>query len=111
MRSRRTRARRRRSCGRPNGSGRDRKMPDTGGGPHVPPRLVVLAGRKGRPSLLPFVGVLLALLAVGLVGLLMLNTALNKGAFSLRQENRKSTALTQEDQQYQQELAKLSEPG
>jgi hypothetical protein len=86
-------------------------MPDTGGGPHVPPRLVVLAGRKGRPSLLPFVGVLLALLAVGLVGLLMLNTALNKGAFSLRQENRKSTALTQEDQQYQQELAKLSEPG
>jgi len=71
----------------------------------------VLAGRKGRPSLLPFVGVLLVLLTLGLVALLMLNTALNKGAFSLRQENRKTTDLTQQDQQYQQDLARLSEPG
>lgn len=86
-------------------------MPDTGGGPSVPPRLIVLAGRKGRPSLLPFVAVLLALLGLGLVGLLMLNTALNKGAFSLRQENRKATELTQQDQQYQQDLSRLSEPG
>ena len=86
-------------------------MPDTGGGPSVPPRLIVLAGRKGRPSLLPFVAVVLVLLGLGLVGLLMLNTALNKGAFSLRQENREATELTQQDQQYQQDLSRLSEPG
>jgi hypothetical protein len=86
-------------------------MPDIGGGPSVPPQLIVLAGRKGRPSLLPFVAVLLALLGIGLVGLLMLNTELNKGAFALRQANREATALTQQQQQYQQELSRLTEPG
>jgi type II secretory pathway pseudopilin PulG len=86
-------------------------MSGDGGGAGVPPRLVVLAGRKGRPSLLPFVGVLLVLLSLGLVGLLLLNTALNQGAFKLRQKQSDSTKLTQEAEQYQQELAKLSEPG
>ena len=86
-------------------------MNEIGGGPGVPPRLVVLAGRKGRPSLLPFVGVLLALLSLGMVGLLLLNTALNQGAFQLRQKQNQQTKLTQEQEQYQQELAKLSEPG
>jgi hypothetical protein len=86
-------------------------MADTGGGSGLPPRLVVLAGRKGRPSLLPFAAVLLFLLAVGLVGLLLLNTALNKGAFSMQREQKTATKLTQEEQLYQQDLAKLSEPG
>src|SRR5258708_25208571 len=81
------------------------------GGPSGPPRVIVLAGRKGRPSLLPFVGVLLALLALGLVGLLLLNTALNQGAFKLRQKQSDQTKLIQQEQQYRQELSRLSEPG
>lgn len=82
-----------------------------GGGARVPPRLVVLAGRKGRPSLLPFVAVLLVLATVGLVGLLLLNTALNKGAFTLRQRQAEATRLTQRSEQAQQSLAELAEPG
>lgn len=90
-------------------------MSDTGGpdsgGTRVPPRLVVLAGRKGRPSLLPFVAVLLVLATVGLVGLLLLNTALNQGAFTLKQRQAEATKLAQQAEQAKQELAKLAEPG
>jgi hypothetical protein len=82
-----------------------------GSGPVIPPRLVVLAGRKGRPSLLPFVCVLLVVLTLGLVALLALNTAVNKGAFDLKKKQAEQTTLTQQAEQYQQELAKLSEPG
>src|SRR5260221_5210965 len=85
-------------------------MSDAGTGSSPARRLVVLAGRKGRPSLLPFAAVLLFLLTVGLIGLLLLNTALNRGAFQLKQEQRKATKLTQEAEQEQQDLARLSEP-
>ncbi len=81
------------------------------GGTRVPPRLVVLAGRKGRPSLLPFVAVLLVLATVGLVGLLLLNTALNRGAFTLKQRQAEATKLAQQTERAKQELAGLAEPG
>jgi hypothetical protein len=75
------------------------------------PRLVVLAGRKGKPSLLPFVAVLLVLGLLGMLALLFLNTELNKGAFTIKQQKASATKLTQEAQQIQQSLAGLDGPG
>ncbi|NUR58333.1 MAG: hypothetical protein HOV87_06515 [Catenulispora sp.] len=75
------------------------------------PRLVVLAGRKGKPSLLPYVAVLLVLGLLGMLALLFLNTELNKGAFTIKQQKASATKLTQEAQQIQQSLAGLDGPG
>ena len=75
------------------------------------PRLVVLAGRKGKPSLLPFVAVLLVLGLLGMLALLLLNTELNKGAFTIKQQKATATKLTQEAEQIQQSLASLDGPG
>jgi hypothetical protein len=80
-------------------------------GEGISPRLVVLAGRKGRSSLLPFVAVLLVLGLLGMVALLFLNTELNKGAFTIKQQKATATRLTQESQQIQQSLAQLNGAG
>lgn len=88
------------STGRGGGSGRP-----------VSPRLVVLAGRKGTPSLLPFVAVLLVLGLVGLLALLLLNTELNKGAFTIKQQKATATKLEQQSEQIQQSLNGLDGPG
>ena len=82
-----------------------------GGGSGISPRLVVLAGRKGTPSLLPFVAVLLVLGLVGLLALLFLNTELNKGAFTIKQQKATATKLEQENEQIQQSLNGLNGPG
>lgn len=81
-----------------------------GRGGALSPRLVVLAGRKGRPSLLPFVAVLLVLGLLGMVALLLLNTELNKGAFTIKQQKATATKLIQESEQIQQSLASLAGP-
>jgi hypothetical protein len=72
---------------------------------------VVLAGRKGTPSLLPFVAVLLVLGLVGLVALLVLNTELNKGAFTIKQQKATATKLQQQSEQIQESLNGLDGPG
>ena len=82
-----------------------------GSGRTVSPRLVVLAGRKGTPSLLPFVAVLLVLAVVGMVALLFLNTALNKGAFTIKQQKATATKLEQQSEQIQESLNGLDGPG
>ncbi|MBS2538681.1 hypothetical protein KGQ20_38635, partial [Catenulispora sp. NF23] len=83
----------------------------SGRGGGISPRLVVLAGRKGTPSLLPFVAVLLVLGTVGLVALLFLNTELNKGAFTIKQQKATATKLEQQSEQIQQSLNSLDGPG
>lgn len=82
-----------------------------GSGRTVSPRLVVLAGRKGTPSLLPFVAVLLVLAVVGMVALLFLNTELNKGAFTIKQQKATATKLEQQSEQIQESLNGLDGPG
>ncbi|MEY9910856.1 type II secretory pathway pseudopilin PulG [Catenulispora sp. MAP12-49] len=72
---------------------------------------MVLAGRKGTPSLLPFVAVLLVLGVVGLLALLLLNTELNKGAFTIKQQKATATKLEQQSEQIQQSLNGLDDPG
>src|ERR1041385_8504081 len=83
----------------------------SGRGDALSPRLVVLAGREGRPAPLAFVAVLLVLGLLGMVALLLLNTELNKGAFTIKQQKATATKLIQESEQIQQSLASLDGPG
>jgi cell division protein FtsB len=50
------------------------------------------------------------LLSGGLIGLLMLNTALNQGSFQLAQLQQQTTTLTDEQQGLQQQIASWSAP-
>jgi len=95
-----------------NAGGESRAAGGSGGsGRTVSPRLVVLAGRKGTPSLLPFVAVLLVLAVVGMLALLFLNTELNKGAFTIKQQKATATKLEQQSEQIQESLNSLDGPG
>lgn len=59
----------------------------------------------------PFVLAVLALIAVGIVGLLVLNTAINENAFTLQDLREQQTVLDAAEQQLTDELADLSSPG
>jgi hypothetical protein len=88
---------------RPGGGARPR---GPGPGPFA-----VVSGFAGRRTVIPFALLVLALLTGGLVVLLLLNTALDRGAFELQAAQRRQTDLTDQQQQYQQQLAALSAPG
>jgi hypothetical protein len=62
-----------------------------------PPGLRVVPGRPPRPRRAPFVVLVLFLLGLGLVGLLVLNTALQQGSFDLA-EFEQDTALLRDRQ-------------
>jgi hypothetical protein len=68
-------------------------------------------GAKKRPAGRgPFAFMVVLLLSGGLIGLLMLNTALNQGSFQLAQLQQRTTALTDEQQGLQQQIAGWSAP-
>jgi hypothetical protein len=73
--------------------------------------VAVIEGFAGRRSVIPFALLLLGLLAVGLVLLLLLNTALDRGAFELQSAQKKQSQLTDQQQELQLRLAGLSAPG
>jgi hypothetical protein len=93
----------------------------TGGPPDRPVRPVrppgrlgpvaVIEGFAGRRSVIPFAILVLGLLSVGLVILLLLNTALDRGAFELNTAQKRQGQLTDQQQQLQLRLAALSAPG
>ncbi|WFB10026.1 septum formation initiator family protein [Streptomyces sp. LX-29] len=58
----------------------------------------------------PFVFLVVVLLGSGLIGLLVLNSALNQGSFELSRLERQATELTDERQALQQEVDELSAP-
>ena len=74
------------------------------GPPHPIPRQVrrpgrvgpvaVIEGFAGRRSVIPFAILVLFLLAVGLVILLLLNTALDRGAFEIQAAQKRQSQLT-----------------
>ncbi|MGH6656198.1 MAG: hypothetical protein ACRDVE_13455 [Actinocrinis sp.] len=79
-----------------------------------PPRtgpVAVIEGFAGRRSVIPFAILLLGLLAVGLVILLLLNTALDRGAFQLQAAQKRQSELTDQKQQLQLHLSGLTAPG
>jgi hypothetical protein len=59
----------------------------------------------------PFVVLVLALVAAGIVGLLLLNTAINTNAFTLSRLRDKQSTLDAREQQYKRDLADLESPG
>ncbi|EME97275.1 septum formation initiator [Streptomyces mobaraensis NBRC 13819 = DSM 40847] len=58
----------------------------------------------------PFVLLVVVLLGSGLIGLLLLNSALNQGSFELTRLQRKTTELTDRQQALQQEVDQLAAP-
>ncbi|HIW61704.1 MAG TPA: hypothetical protein H9881_04550 [Candidatus Stackebrandtia excrementipullorum] len=59
----------------------------------------------------PFVLAVLGLIAAGIVGLLVLNTAINENAFTLQDLREQQAVLDASEQQLSDELADLSSPG
>jgi hypothetical protein len=73
--------------------------------------VAVIEGFAGRRSVIPFAVLVLCLLALGMVSLLLLNTALDRGAFELQTAQKKQSQLTDQQQELQLRLAGLSAPG
>jgi hypothetical protein len=71
----------------------------------------VIEGLAGRRSVIPFAIVIMALLGTGLLMLLLLNTALNRGAFQTQAAQKRQSQLTDQQQELQLKLAALSAPG
>ncbi|GHE67244.1 hypothetical protein CP980_24395 [Streptomyces vinaceus] len=68
------------------------------------------AGSAGQAALTPFVLLVVALLAGGLISLLLLNSALNQGSFQLSKLKKETTALTDEEQALQRDVDGYSAP-
>ena len=83
-----------------------KRAPRPGGGP----RLAVIDGFAGRRSAIPFAVLVLFVLAIGLFGLLMLNTAMDNNSVRTQQAQQQQAALTDREQQLSQQLAGLSAP-
>jgi hypothetical protein len=71
----------------------------------------VNAGRSRRAARTPFVLLVVVLLAVGLVALLMLNTSLNEGAFTLQRLQARSDGLRDDIQATQRQVDQAAAPG
>lgn len=70
----------------------------------------MIDGFAGRRSAIPFALLVLAVLGVGLVVLLMLNTAMDENSIKIQQAQQKQAGLTDREQQLSQQLAGLSAP-
>ncbi|MEU3724362.1 hypothetical protein [Streptomyces sp. NPDC031705] len=64
----------------------------------------------GGAARMPFVLLVVALLAGGLISLLLLNSALNQGSFQLSRLKKETTALTDEQQALQRDVDGYSAP-
>ncbi|KOU13877.1 hypothetical protein ADK52_37450 [Streptomyces sp. WM6372] len=67
-------------------------------------------GSSGQAARMPFVLLVVALLAGGLISLLLLNSALNQGSFQLSRLKKETTALTDEEQALQRDVDGYSAP-
>ncbi|WP_435884768.1 hypothetical protein, partial [Streptomyces toxytricini] len=67
-------------------------------------------GPAGQAARTPFVLLVVALLAGGLISLLLLNSALNEGSFRLAKLKKETTALTDEEQALQRDVDAHSAP-
>lgn len=67
-------------------------------------------GGARQAARMPFVLLVVALLAGGLISLLLLNSALNQGSFQLSRLKKETTALTDEQQALQRDVDGYSAP-
>ncbi|WP_232248399.1 FtsB/FtsL family cell division protein [Streptacidiphilus rugosus] len=68
------------------------------------------AGRSAKAGRGPFALLVMVLLATGLIALLMLNTALSQGGFTVSKLQRQTTSLQNERQGLQQQIDGWSAP-
>jgi cell division protein FtsL len=78
--------------------------------PAARPRLAIVPAYRHRTSRTPFVLLLVALLSVGLISLLLLNTALSQDSFRLSDLRRHSAQLTDDEQALERQIADLEAP-
>lgn len=74
------------------------------------PRLTVVPTRASRARRVPFVALVVSLLATGLVGLLVLNTSLQRGAYVVTDLRAEAADLTLRQQNLQTKVADLQAP-
>jgi hypothetical protein len=74
------------------------------------PRLTVVARAATRAPRIPFVALVVTLLVGGLIGLLLLNTALQRGAYTVTGLRDRAAALDDRLQELQVKVDALSEP-
>ncbi|MBV9023134.1 MAG: cell division protein FtsL [Streptomycetaceae bacterium] len=70
----------------------------------------LMRARSSSAARTPFVLLVVVLLSGGLVTLLLLNSAINQGAFQLSKLKQQTRTNTDQEQQLQQEVAQLSAP-
>lgn len=58
-----------------------------------------------------FISAMLGLVAIGILGLLLLNTVINENAFQLQEMRQEQTVLNQSEESLTNELAQLNAPG
>src|SRR5688500_18215975 len=74
------------------------------------PKLRVVYGAPFRPPRMPFVLFVVALLAAGLVGLLLLNTELQRGTFQVTSLNTQADQLRDQQEQLERQVRTLESP-
>ncbi|TCM50381.1 hypothetical protein [Kribbella sp. VKM Ac-2568] len=74
------------------------------------PKLRVVYGAPFRPPRMPFVIFVLSLLAAGLVGLLLLNTELQRGTFQVTSLNQQADQLRDQQEQLERQVRTLESP-
>lgn len=74
------------------------------------PKLRVVYGAPFRPPRMPFVLFVVALLAAGLVGLLLLNTELQRGTFQVTSLNTQADQLRDQQEQLERQVRTLQSP-
>ncbi|GAA1605416.1 hypothetical protein GCM10009789_69170 [Kribbella sancticallisti] len=74
------------------------------------PKLRVVYGAPFRPPRMPFVIFVVALLAAGLVGLLLLNTELQRGTFEVTKLNAQANQLRDQQEQLERQVRTLESP-
>jgi cell division protein FtsB len=73
-------------------------------------RISVRPGAGSARGRAPFAILIVLLLTAGLLGLLMLNTALSEGSFQLTKLQKQTTEMTDQQQTLQQQIAQQSGP-
>lgn len=74
------------------------------------PRLTVVPRVALRAPRLPFVALVVVVLATGLIGLLLLNTSMERGAYQVTALRHQAAALTIERQALQLKVAAMEDP-
>jgi hypothetical protein len=74
------------------------------------PRLTIVPRLASRAPRVPFVALVVVILTTGLVGLLLLNTGLQRGAYQVSALQTRADGLALQEQQLQRTVSNLSQP-